>query len=96
MLQKNLPLANAFVVIFIRLWLDLLALIHFIIQGKGKDAWAVSRAHQDFFINFIRNSKKRKKYSVIENKNGIYQKSIIWDFYVNKIQKFTDLSANSF
>jgi GT2 family glycosyltransferase len=96
MLQKNLPLTKGFAVIFIRLWLDLLALIHFIIQGKGKDAWAVSRAHQDFFISLFRNSKKRKKYSTKENKKGIYHKSIIWAFYVNKIQKFVDLSANNF
>ena len=52
MLHKNLPFGQAVGVLFIRMWMDLLALIHFLVQGKGKDAWAVSRAHQSFFINF--------------------------------------------
>ncbi len=96
MLHKNLPLVQALGIIFIRFWLDLVALIHFLLQGKGKDAWAVSRSHQAFFINFFKNSKKRKKYNVSFNKKGLYKKSIIWDFYVNKIQKFSDLSAKNF
>ena len=96
MLQKNLPFMQAFAVIFIRLWLDLLALIHTLIQGKFKDAWAISRAHQDFFINFFQNSKKRKKYQAIANKKGIYNKFIVWDFYVNKIQKFSNLPLKNF
>lgn len=96
MLYKNLPLGRAFIVLFIRLWMDLLALIHFLVQGKPKDAWAISRAHQSFFINIFKNSKKRRNFSAVENKNGIYKKSIIWDFYVNKIQKFSDLSAKNF
>lgn len=96
MLHKNLPFGQAVGVIFIRMWMDLVALIHFLVQGKGKDAWAVSRAHQSFFINFFKNSKKRKKYSAVEYKKGVYSKSIIWDFYVNKIQKFSDLPAKNF
>lgn len=96
MLHKNLPLGQALGIIFIRFWLDLLALIHFLVQGKGKDAWAISRSHQAFFTNFFKNSKKRKKYNVPFNKKGLYKKSIIWDFYVNKIQKFSDLSAKNF
>jgi|SRR5690606_1306579 len=96
MLHKNLPLGRALGIIFIRFWLDLLALIHFLVQGKGKDAWAISRSHQAFFTNFFKNSKKRKKYNVPFNKKGLYKKSIIWDFYMNKIQKFSDLSAKNF
>ena len=96
MLQKNLPLGQSILVISIRFWLDLLALIQFLVKGKAKDAWAISRAHQAFFINFFKNSKKRKKYSAKENKIGVYKKSIIWDFYMNKIQKFSDLSAKNF
>lgn len=96
MLQKNLPLGQAVWIIFARLWLDLLALLTFVVQRKFKDAWAVSRAHQYFFLNFFKNSAKRKNYNTLENKKGIYKKSIIWDFYVNKIQKFSDLPVNNF
>lgn len=96
MLQKNLSFSKAVWVIFARLWLDLLALIQFIFKGKFKDAWAISRAHQYFFLNFFKNSKKRKSYSAKENKSATYKKSIIWSFYMNKIQKFSELSADNF
>ncbi len=96
MLQKNLSFQKALWVIFIRFWLDLLALLTFLAQGKFRDAWAVSRAHQYFFINFFKNSKKRRNFLKKENKKGWYKKSIIWSFYVNKIQKFSDLPAQNF
>lgn len=96
MLQKNLDVRNAFWIIFIRLWLDLFALIVFVFQRKWKDAWAISRAHQYFFIRFLKNATKRKKLPHTENKTGIYMKSIIWSFYVNKTHKFSNLSAKNF
>lgn len=96
MLQKNLPFFKAIWIIFVRLWLDLLALIHFLIEGKPKDAWAVSRAHQYFFLNFFKNAAKRKRISAKTNKKGLYKKCIIWDFYLNKIQRFSNLNANNF
>lgn len=96
MLQKNLPFNEAVWIIFIRMWLDLLALLTFIGQRKFSDAWAISRSHQYFFLNFFKNAKKRKLYITEENKKGKYEKSIIWAFYVNKIQKFSNLSADNF
>lgn len=96
MLQKNLPFLQACLIIFMRLWLDLAALLQFVAQGKFRDAWAISRAHQYFFLKFFHTARKRKKYLAAENKFGIYKKSIIWDHYVNKIQKYSDLSANNF
>lgn len=96
MLQKNLDLGPAIGIIFIRLWLDLLALIQFLVSRKFKDAWAISRAHQYFFINFFKTAAKRKQNSSRFNKTGVYKKCIIWDFYMNKIHKFSKLSANNF
>lgn len=96
MLQKNLPFTTAVWIIFVRLWLDLLALLYFVVKRKFSDAWAVSRAHQYFFLNFFKNARKRKAYPGKENKNGVYKKSIIWAFYVNKIQKFSNLPADNF
>lgn len=96
MLQKNLSFYKAIWVIFIRMWLDLLALIQFLIKGKPKDAWAISRAHQHFFISFFKTARKRKKSISKENKKGIFHKSIIWQFYANKIQKFSQLPVKNF
>lgn len=96
MLQKNLPLLTAFWVIFARLWLDLLALIKFLLEGKPRDAWAVSRSHQYFFLNVFKNAKKRTNYGKAENMEAFYTKSIVWGFYVNKIRKFSQLKADNF
>lgn len=96
MLQKNLSFWSALWVIFARLWLDLIALIHFLIEGKPRDAWAISRAHQYFFLNFFRSAAKRKKTPSTYNKVGLYKKCIIWEYYVNKMQRFSDLPANNF
>ncbi|MNL32316.1 hypothetical protein D3C87_1541600 [compost metagenome] len=96
MLQKNLPVDQVFTTMFIRLWLDLIALIKFVFDRKFKDAWAVSRAHQSFFLNFFKNAKKRNNYAGIENKAGQYKKSIIADYYLDKKQKFSDLDQDSF
>lgn len=96
MLQKNLSFAKACWIIFARLWLDLLALIQFLFKGKFKDAWAISRAHQYFFLNFFKTAKKRTSYTGKENKIGTYKKSIVWSFYVNKIQKFSALPVDNF
>lgn len=96
MLQKNLPLLAAFWVIFIRLWLDLAALLKFLIERKPKDAWAISRAHQYFFLNIFKTAKKRKLKSDKFNPTGFYKKSIVWDYYMNKTRKFSELKANNF
>lgn len=96
MLQKNLGMPQAIWIIFLRFWLDFLALCMFILQGKWKDAWAVSRAHRYFCLHFFKNAAKRKKVLSVVNKSGVYKKSIVWSFYVNKIHKFSNLPANSF
>ncbi|WP_037501264.1 glycosyltransferase family 2 protein [Sphingobacterium deserti] len=96
MLQKNLPFFTACWVIFARMWLDLLALIKFLADRKPRDAWAVSRAHQHFLLYFFRNASKRQRHMAPENEKGQYTKSIIWAFYVNKIQKFTALKVDNF
>ncbi|UIR57073.1 glycosyltransferase family 2 protein [Sphingobacterium sp. SRCM116780] len=96
MLQKNLPLGQAIGIIFIRFWFDLLALIKFLFDQKFKDAWAISRAHRSFFVNFFKNAKKRKTLQTVENKTGGYKKSIIIDFFVDKKHKFSDLNQKHF
>jgi GT2 family glycosyltransferase len=54
LLKKNLSFWRGFLIISIRLWLDLMAVFRFLSEGKRKDAWAVSRAHQYLFLSFFR------------------------------------------
>jgi len=98
MLQKNLRLMDACWVVFARMWIDLVALIQFMAQGKFNDARAVSRSHQRFFLDFFKTARKRKRYkqSFGENKKGIYRGSFIWAFYVQRKIRFNLVNPKRF
>ncbi len=95
LLKKNLPAARAAWVISIRFGLDLIALLRFMGEGKRKDAWAVSRAHQ----NFVRKVFQRTPATLTEtsggqlppNMKGFYKKSIVSQFFIKKKHRFSDL-----
>jgi GT2 family glycosyltransferase len=53
LLKKNLPFGRSFFTISLRFWLDLLAIARFMNEGKRKDAWAISRAHQNFVRQYV-------------------------------------------
>jgi hypothetical protein len=101
LLKNNLPFWKAFWVISIRFLMDFLALIRFLMEGKRKDAWAVTKAHQNF-VRKLFSRKVRKSGSpdettskIVNHKSamltGTYSRSIVWDFFVGKRTKFTDL-----
>jgi len=106
LLKKNLPFWRACWVIGIRFFMDLLALIRFMMEGKRKDAWAVSRAHQAFVLSLFgvrvasygvrvkgrTHNAQRTTHNPQQNKKGTFQGSIVWQFFVKKKRKFTDLS----
>ena len=54
LIKKNMPAMRASLVIGTRMWLDLIALMRFLGEGKRKDAWAVSKAHQSFVRSLFR------------------------------------------
>jgi GT2 family glycosyltransferase len=108
LLKKNLPYWRSVFVISSRLWLDLIAMMRFLNEGKRKDAWAVSKAHQNFFMNlFKRANPVEGKRSKIKNQNptpltynsklkGMYKGSIIVDFFAKKKRSFTELDQKDF
>jgi GT2 family glycosyltransferase len=110
LLKKNLPFWRAMYIIPIRICLDLMAIFRFLNEGKRKDAWAVSRAHQYFVINLfkVRKSESLKVRKSEDNNadgklpsahfplKGIYKGSIVWEFFVKKKKHFTDLNQADF
>lgn len=96
MLQKNLPLSSALWIIGLRFWMDFFALLNFVFHKRFRDAWAISRAHQYFFVNFFKNAKKRKDIPQKKGLFGVYSKWIVWEYYVNKIHKFNQLPNKNF
>jgi GT2 family glycosyltransferase len=99
MLKNNLPFWRAFWVIGIRFWLDLLALLKFLMEGKGENAWAISKAHQNFVRRLFWKTKgqgQQIKRAGWQNLTGYYARSIVWDFFAGKKKKFSDLDGKAF
>ncbi|TDQ11675.1 glycosyltransferase family 2 protein [Pedobacter metabolipauper] len=91
-LQKNLPLGDAYFRIFIRFCIDFVALLHFLLQGKMQFALAVSKAHMYFLRNLSANAKKRTAKQVSFQKHtGQYPSSIVYAYFVAKIRYFSQL-----
>ncbi|SMG47381.1 glycosyltransferase family 2 protein [Arenibacter troitsensis] len=88
-LVKNLPGPKVFPIILIRMVLDGLAALHFIVQGRFKHFWAIVQAHFSFYRNFRKIYKKREK----DCYTGDYYliKSIVWAYYINHVKNFNNL-----
>lgn len=96
LLKNNLPFWRAFFTIGLRFWLDLLALIKFLADGKSKNAWAISKAHSNFvkkvFSPKVTHSPFTTHHSPL---SGYYSRSIVWDFFVGKKRKFSELNKKA-
>lgn len=98
LLKKNMPAAKAAAIISLRLWMDLLALFRFVAEGKRKDAWAISRAHQNFVRKLLASGKTKhpKSNNKQANLKGMYKSSLVKDFFIKKKKHFTDLDQDLF
>lgn len=85
MLLKNLPKKQLFSIIIIRLLLDGLAGIQFIVKGKLKHCFAIVRAHYSFFGLIFKNLKKR---SNSQKTNYYATKSIVYRYFVKNGKVF--------
>lgn len=79
MLTKNLPQNKLFSRLFIRLSLDGIAGIQFILKGKPKHCWAILKAHFYFYKNLTSNYKKRQDY---QRKDYYKIKSIVYTYFL--------------
>ena len=88
-LHKNAPQKERFSIIFIRLLLDGLAGLKFIISGKPSHTWAIIRAHFSFYGAISQNKTKRK---TVNNPNltGQINKSIVKGYYLDNCKSFND------
>jgi len=90
LLYKNLPSNMLFKILVLRLFLDGLAGIKFLMQGGFADFIAVIRAHFYFYRNWIKIHKKRK--NIIRNKvSNIYNGNVAIDHYFFKKKTFVEL-----
>jgi hypothetical protein len=86
MLTKNLPKNRLLAVISVRLVLDGIAAVQFLLQGKSKHIGSILKAHLSFYGLFYRHFKKREEY---QSEKYYKTKSIVYIYFINKIKIFS-------
>lgn len=92
MLIKNLPKNQLFPVIFMRLCLDGLAGIQFILKGKFKHCWAIIKSHFAFYTLVNQIYKKR---NAKQNPNYYKINSIVFRYFIKNGKVFAKIFNNS-
>lgn len=92
LLVKNTPTAQLIIKFPLRIMLDWIATLKFLLGGSPRGAGAVIRAHYHFMKRLRSILKKRResgsRYPVIPT---MYRGLLIWDFFVRGRKKFSDL-----
>lgn len=82
-----------------RIFLDGLAGLQMVINGKAKNMWAIVRAHWYIFPRFFTFIAKRKALKELidknrigpSNKKGIYNSSIVWQYFGRSKKEYSKL-----
>ncbi len=104
MLLKNDSLMNILWKFPLRLILDGVAGVKFMIEGKPKSVKAILKAHFYIYGHILHIFKKRKHYNILINKYrtgkyrkaGIYKKPLIFSYYLFGKKKFSELKEKDF
>lgn len=95
LLYKNLPKGKLMATLFIRMVLDGVAAVQFLVTGQLTAFSKVLGAHRDFYKSLGKLRQKRKELlsnSVTFNHPEIYKGSIILDFFISKKREFSSLN----
>ncbi|MGB3947907.1 MAG: glycosyltransferase family 2 protein [Bacteroidia bacterium] len=94
LLFKNHAPSYFYVKIFIRMVLDGIAGVKFLISGQASHCTAILKAHFSFYASFRKTLNKRKKMKAEIKQyatQGVLTQSIIVSYYLKGIKKFTEL-----
>lgn len=97
MLYKNLPHENFIAVFFVRMFLDFLAMLHLLAQGKFKNARAVVQSHRDFYKmkpGFKKDRKENLEKRTLKTIPTRYKRSILWEYYFRGKKTYSALMKN--
>lgn len=92
MLFKNLKFSKVIPIIFVRLVLDGLAGVKFLLQGKFPHFFAIIKAHFSFYIMQFKYLKNRNTATEVKT---ILNKSIVVDYYLKNKKKYSDVAGNT-
>ncbi len=88
MLTKNLPKNKLFSILFIRLILDGMAGLQFLLNGKPNHTWAILKAHLSFYSLFVENYKKRGEF---QSEKYYITKSIVYLYFIKNTKIFSSI-----
>lgn len=91
LITKNKASKFIFLDLFIRLLFDGIAGVFFLINGNFNGIIAVLKAHFAFYASLNKMLQKRKQLIQKENLSGIYTKSIVWNYFIKRKRKFSEL-----
>lgn len=91
MLVKNVPKSRLFGIVFMRMVLDGLAGIRFLLKGEIKGLVAVLHAHFDLYCNGVKTYKKRDGQQL---KNYALVPSIVKAYFIKGQKRFSELKIN--
>lgn len=94
LLFKNLPSSKLFLVIYVRMILDGIAGVRFLLKGEVKNLWAVLKAHRDFYLSLrylVKERSKIKKHRI--DFPEIYKELIVKEFFLKKNTRFSSLKG---
>lgn len=87
--------SGLFLAIFMRLILDGIAGLKFLIGGDFRHIWSIIKAHFDYYGHLsVLNRQRgalRAKNKPLKELNGVLNSNIVYQFYVKKIKKYSDL-----
>lgn len=94
LLYRNLKGPFLFYIMFMRLVLDGIAAVKYLISGEGGNFKAVFRAHMHFYKWNLKYNETIDKPEVKDNKKlvGTYKGSIIWDYFAKGKKYYKDLN----
>jgi len=99
LLTKNLPQGILFGMIFVRMILDGVAALNFVMERKPQHFVAIFRAHIAYYQNFGRLMKYRithKNSRKISSFPGVYNASVVWAYFGQKKKYFSELPKELF
>ena len=98
-MAKNLPKREFLGKIFIRLVLDGVAAIKFLLEGQGAHTWQVLRAHFSFYGRFFGILKARRvapNTPPMKTIPGAFKGTTVWQYFIKKHRKFSELPQQLF
>lgn len=95
MLSKNLPFFESVWKVPFRILLDIVAAFQALMNGNFSTFISIERAHLYFFQWLILGKRGKKlPEKRMKSLNGVYDGSIVWQYFINKKKNFSEIVVN--